>query len=248
MQCTTTDQLIELRDQTRAIAESEYPRLCDVVRALISIARPDALLGDDIFGGKRLPSKRQKEAAAEFLDQLKKIAGDKPFHEGATIAPPFDISSTSIEFHQWQYSYPVAMGEITKTVKVLSPFKWVVSFAETGPPALRDAIAKGTGTTRLAVHNLALNMAVMRNETLRRILGDLRLSVETVNSSEFGSLPLTCIGLALPAQRPPDELILKMTRLSGRDDTEELVDLDYLNAVRDPFLERVQQRLKSVAI
>jgi hypothetical protein len=67
----------------------------------------------------------------------------------------------------------------------------------------------------------------------------------TLRWSEFGELPLTCVTCSVPTTCPPGEANLESTDVSGRDVFEEIVDVDTIQNLRDPFRESLVELIKS---
>jgi len=77
------------------------------------------------------------------------------------------------------------------------------------------------------------------------ILEALRFSLSTTRLPEFGELPVTRISSPVLTVRPPDEVILESTEISGRDAFEEVVDVEAMLNMTDPLKDRLVQLVKN---
>ena len=76
------------------------------------------------------------------------------------------------------------------------------------------------------------------------ILSAMRPKTEKeFHAREFGKLPVLSIHCTLGSFRPADELILAATRFSGVPAFIELMDLDAIEKLRDPFQKQIEELL-----
>jgi hypothetical protein len=76
---------------------------------------------------------------------------------------------------------------------------------------------------------------VDRQTPLTNIFKALRYKLSVTTQPEFGGLPLTCVSAPIFTVRPPDEVIIETTELTGSDAFEEVIDLEGLATLRDPM-------------
>jgi hypothetical protein len=79
---------------------------------------------------------------------------------------------------------------------------------------------------------------------LQQILADLRFEVSTTTREGLGKLPLVTISSHLPSVRPPDELLLQITKFSGVAAFIEVIERDPLANLRDPLREELERILQ----
>ena len=77
------------------------------------------------------------------------------------------------------------------------------------------------------------------------MLDALHFSLSSTRMPEFGELPITSIASSVPTLRPPDEVIIESTLMTGRDVFEEVVDVDGIRNLHDPFKERLVELIES---
>jgi len=110
---------------------------------------------------------------------------------------------------------------------VSAPLTWFVTYAGFPLSRLRALIADPNRSRdelqRVLTHHLLIHVVLERKAGLRALLEALNFSVKTETMPEFGELPLTLITSAVKTERPPDEVILESTDLSGVDASEEIV-------------------------
>jgi hypothetical protein len=67
----------------------------------------------------------------------------------------------------------------------------------------------------------------------------LHFPLTTTTATATGTLPITRIGLAVGTSLPPDDVILESAALTGMDAFEEVIDFEDLEALGDPFRDRL---------
>jgi hypothetical protein len=85
------------------------------------------------------------------------------------------------------------------------------------------------------LHYVTLKCQVDRQTPLTNIFKALRYKLSVTTQPEFGGLPLTCVSAPIFTVRPPDEVIIETTELTGSDAFEEVIDLEGLATLRDPM-------------
>jgi hypothetical protein len=89
-----------------------------------------------------------------------------------------------------------------------------------------------------------LHVVITRQAGLTRILEVLHFPVTAGRLPGFGELPITFIASVVSTVRPPDDVIIESTEISGSDTFEEVINLDELVKRRDPFRERLIELVK----
>src|SRR5262245_39784972 len=122
----TFEQLVELREQTEAIAHLLQQQLTAYLETLRPLLVPRRLLGrytgvkEDVTGADR--------AFAQLQDTYKQLTG-KPF-----ILPPeleerwLANIDARLELYPWEYPHEAKSERETKTVTITSPVRWVLAF------------------------------------------------------------------------------------------------------------------------
>jgi hypothetical protein len=77
------------------------------------------------------------------------------------------------------------------------------------------------------------------------MLGALHYNLSSVRMPEFGELPITCIASSVPTIRPPDDVVLESVEISGQNAFEEVVDVEGIVNIQDPFKEQLMNLIKT---
>src|SRR5262249_21128992 len=139
----------------------------------------------------------------------------------------------------------------SKTVTVTTPLKWVLSYGGFGPKRLKDLVAQRSQTTttadleQMVLHQLLLHIVTAKQASVTKVLEALHFPLSSGRLPGCGEWPITFIAAALPTVRPPDEVIIESTEISGMDAFEEVIDLDGIAKLRDPVVERVREIAKN---
>jgi hypothetical protein len=80
-----------------------------------------------------------------------------------------------------------------------------------------------------------LHVVLARQTGVANLLEALRFPLSTGKRPEFGELPVPYISSVLTTVRPPDEVIIESTEISGTNSFEEVVNLENLLQFGDPW-------------
>ena len=75
----------------------------------------------------------------------------------------------------------------------------------------------------------------------------LRFPVVTEKLPGLGELPVTCISSSVRTVRPPDDVLIESTEISGLNAFEEVVNAEDIVKMQDPFRERLLDVIKANA-
>jgi len=95
------------------------------------------------------------------------------------------------------------------------------------------------------VPNLPSSHLVQRLKAKINPLEGRHYHISTAKLRGYGELPFTCLTASVPTVRPPDDVIIQNTEISGMDAFEEVVNPDELAALKDPFRERLMELVKA---
>jgi hypothetical protein len=246
-----TRKLLVLRKLTRAVAELLRGQLQDYLTTLTPLLRPKTVLGEYVG-----PPTKDKDNVAgadkafkELQAQYDGLAAAKSYGLPRGLNPPLASLSTTLELTPLEYAHPVSTGAETKTVTVSTPLQWVVSYGGFTPKRLRETLAArdrmSADLQQVVLHALMLHAVVTRQSGVTRLLEALHFPMQTVRRPEFGDLPLVCVVAAVSTTRPPDEVLLESTELSGMNVFEEVVNAEDVLTLRDPLRERLLELVKS---
>jgi hypothetical protein len=165
------------------------------------------------------------------------IARKRPYDLGIGLTPPLPINTSALEIQPFDYPHVARSERQSKRVMVTAPLTWIVTYAGFSLARLRALVADPNRSReelqRVLTHHLLLHVVLERKSGLRALLGALNFPVKTETVAEFGELPLTIITSAVKTERPPDDVILESTDLSGVDATEEIVRVTNVAAMTD---------------
>lgn len=236
-------KLVQLRKATRTVADTLRTQLKEYLSTLMPLFRPKAALGDFVAGGPKESPANADKALAEIQSLFARVASDKPFNLDPELAAPLEISHTPLEIQTYEYTYTAEGPSGNKTVKVISPLKWVLSYPGYSLNALRELIAQRNpaeeALRRFAIHGAVLHYMMFRQPVLPKMFEALRFPINAGQLPEFGNFPVVSIFSAVPTIRPSDEVIIDSTEISGTSLFEEVVDPDAVNLVRDPLREQL---------
>ena len=248
----STQRLLALRKATRSIADFLRIQMQTYLSALAPVMRPAALLGHYVQGGTKDISKDAIKTFQELESHYGAVASAKPFGLLKELRTPFEVSGSALELSSVEYNYPARTNGQSKAVAITSPFKWVLSHSDFNPPRLRQLLTDrnrtDTETSRFVLHYCLLQLVLSKQAAVGQMLEALHFAVSVGHLAEFGELPVVTVASTVPTVRPPDDVIIQNTEISGRDAFEELVDVAGLLAMGDPFKERLLELLKSGGI
>jgi hypothetical protein len=248
----STQRMLVLRRSTRAISELLHAQLREYLSALGPLLRPRSVLGDYVQGGTREGSKSSEKALQELQSTYRTVANSKPFNLPIELRIPLHIASSSLEITPAEYTYAAKSGEHSKSIIVTSPFRWLLTYAGFSLRQLKGLLADQNrtdeDTSQFILHYATLSVALSLQPALRQVFEALHFPVSSGRSPEFGELPFTYVSSAVPTVRPPDEVLIESTELSGRDVFEEVVDLNAVVAMRDPGKDRLLDLIKSQGV
>ena len=166
------------------------------------------------------------------------IAKKRPYDLGLGLTPPLPINTSALEVFPLEYPHVARSEKQSKRVMVTAPLTWIVTYAGFSPSRLRSLVADPNRSRdelqRVLTHHLLLHVVLERKTGLAGLLKALNFPVRTERFPEFGDLPLTVVTSALRTERPPDDVILESTDLSGVDATEEIVRVANVAGMADP--------------
>lgn len=238
-------RLLVLRKLTKAVSEHFEQQLTGHLSNLAPLLNPRALLGDHIRGTAKGAVKDADKVYQELRKLYQPIATSKPFSLPADLGSPLDIYGAQPAITPSEYHYTAQTGDGgTKEITVTAPLKWVLSYKGLGPRRLRELIATQAsgGDAELlgcVLHYLVMHVIGSRETGLRPLLQALRYPLSSGRADEFGSLPLTYVSCAVSTMRPPDDIIVQSTEISGTSSFEEVVNLQDIAELADPLKTRL---------
>jgi hypothetical protein len=245
----TTQRLLALRKLTRAIADLLRGMLREHLTTLSPLLRPTNVLGEYVHGHTRGAVKGAEKAFRELQALYETTAATKPFGVPRELKSPIELLSSTPEITPMEYVHVATGNGESKTITVTSPLKWVLSYSGFGPGRLRDILAGRAGNTvelpQFLLHTLVVHIVMKKQPGLMNIFELLRFPACAERFPGFGELPVTCLSSAISTVRPPDDVIIESTEISGMDVFEEIVNLEDIKNLQDPIQARLLDLLKS---
>jgi hypothetical protein len=245
----TIQRLLVLRKLTRAVADLLRGQLKEYVTTLTPLLRPRAVFGEHIQSTREtVPG--QDKALADLQNTYKSLANTKQFNLPKELKTPLELLSASPELSPTVYAYDAKTDTETKPIKITSPLKWVLNYSGFAPQRLQELIAGqgvivGDELQQGVIHQLVMQVTASRQAGLAPLLGALRFPVSFGRLNELGDLPVTFISSVISTLRPPDQVIIESTEISGMPLFEEIVNIEDIVQLRDPIKDRLIEIVKS---
>lgn len=246
-----TQQLLVLRRTTRAIADHLRNEMVGHLTTLAPLLRPPLVFGDFVRGGARILQRGPEAAFKELIALYQAIAPKPPFNLELEAKAPLDLDGRSLEMLPVQYAHQAQAGARRKTIAITSPLRWMLGYADSGIEALRALVADPNRDRvelqRVLLHVLALHVVATRQTGLARVLEALHLPLSAGRLPDLGEVPVTYVSSIVPTVRPPDEVLIENTEISGTDSFQEVADVGAIEVLRDPFREVLVEIVRSHA-
>jgi len=238
-------QLAHLREVSQKISQFLHKTLTGYLTPFSSLMAPSKILGEHLeaFTRERIPGADKSYA---LLEKQYTLLCRDVFRLPHKLRSPVPAIKSNLEVYPWEYLYQIE-DDPAKTITISSPVSWVVSYDY--PYTLSSLLkAKLAGekpqpdeTKQLIINSLVMKMSFERAAGIQQILDDLRFPLSVATSTVSGDLPYFVVNAAVESFRPQDELIQTVIQLSGRPVFEELVDLDRIDSIHDPLVERIKE-------
>ena len=238
-------RLLVLRKLTRAVSEHLREQLNEYLSTLAPLLRPKSTLGDYIHTSIKESARGADLAFKDFQALYEQIAPQKPFNLSKPLQPPIDIVSSTMELLPVSYLYDAQSGNDTKQVTVTQPLRWLVHYSGYTPDRLKELLRDRNRSAELLheflLHYFVIHSVMTRQTGVTSILERLHFKVSTGHVPEFGDLPLVYISSEISTVRPPDDVIVESTEISGMPVFEEIVNTDDIMQMRDPLKESLKE-------
>ncbi|HTU99748.1 MAG TPA: hypothetical protein VMF13_04365 [Luteitalea sp.] len=235
--------LLVLRKVTRAIAETVRAQMVEYLTVLSPLLRPKLVLGDYVHGGAKESAPRSEKAYKDVQAMYAQVAAARPFLLPADLTPPLTFTGVGVDITPVDYPHVIGTGAGARTITVRSPLTWVLSYSGFGPSRLGELLnARQRASLDLQQHVLSyvLMRAVIQNSPgLPQMFEALQFPLTVTTMPSSGELPITRIGVAISTSLPADDVILESAALTGVDAFEEVISVDDLRGLREPFKERL---------
>jgi hypothetical protein len=244
----TTQRVLALRKLTRAMADLLRGQAKDYLTTIGPLFRPRSILGGYTESNPRETVPGAEKAFKELKALHEAVAATKPFGLPKELNPPIDLTSSSLEVTPFEYSHS-AQGSIAKTVSVTGPLRWVLSYTGFTPRRFKELLAERNRNDQqvqeFLLHYLVLHVMITRQSGLKKLFEALHFPLSTGKLPELGELPITFLSGPVSTVRPPDNVIIESTELSGADAFEEVINLEDIAKLRNPFKDQLEGLVKS---
>jgi len=236
-------RLLALRKLTRAMADYLRGQMKEYLSTLSPLFRPKSVLGNYVEGGAYEVSRTGEKAFKELQETYQALAQSKLYKLPPDFKTPLEIINPQLEMTPVEYTHVASDGGESKTIVVTSPLKWALTYSGFSPARLRELIANknraGDALQQFVLHYLMMNTVVTKQAGLSQMLDALHFPLSIERLKEFGDLPVTYITAAISTTRPPDDVLIESTEVSGMNVFEEVVNTEDVERLRDPLKERL---------
>jgi hypothetical protein len=235
--------LLALRKLTRAITDAVRVQMTEYLKTLTPLLRPQVVLGEYVQGGQKEPTRKADKAFKDLLAVYESVAPAKPFYLQRELNPPLDFPRVGLEITPLDYVHNAQDGANTRKIKVRCPLTWVLTYTDFPPTRLQELLdSKGRDASelqRFVLSYLVLHLLTTQDKPLMQMFDALHFPITTAKSPQFGELPITRIGIPVRTIRPSDAVVIESAELTGMDAFEEVVNVDDVKNLGDPFKERL---------
>jgi hypothetical protein len=239
-----TKRLLALRKLTRSVADLLRGELREYLATLSPLLWPRMVFGSQLDGVGARESVRGAEANFKELQTLyETLAGGKPYNLPKELKAPVTVLSVAPELAPVEYLHQAKDGAMSKNITVTSPLRWVLSYGGYGAKRLPEVLETRAGTKEVAevvLHVLLLHFVLTRQPGIVRILEGLRFPVSSGRLPGLGELPVMFVSALVQTIRPPDDVLIENTEVSGTDAFEEVVDGKAVAALADPLRQKLE--------
>lgn len=235
--------LLALRKLTRAITEALRVEMTGYLATLTPLLLPANVLGDYVQGGSKELARKAEKAFKQLQTLHDSVAPAKPFNLSRELSPPLSLSTEGLEITPFDYSHVASADGASRTIQVRAPLTWTLSYSGYGPSRLQELLNTKMRSSeelqKFILSYIALHVVMTHQTGVTQLLDAVHFPVTTVKVPEFGDLPITRIGPRVTTSRPADTVIIESAELTGMDAFEEVIRLDDLSSLKEPFKERL---------
>lgn len=244
----TMAELLRFRGITKTVGGVLRAKLQSHLQTMAPLFRPKRLLGAAISGPSTESPPDAERNLAELRTRYERVAPKCGLPRG--LESPLPSIRVELTIHPWETPVTIASPHGPHRIRMASPTQWLLAYAGTYEPMqiLESARVRSDraepGLREFVLNALVLDLLLERLPGLRDLLGALRFPPEIVPVPELGDLGVVRLGSPVPSVRPKDELVLEAAELSGFPTFEEIVDVDAVRQIGDPFREQLVAGLR----
>lgn len=234
--------LLVLRKVTRAVADAARTQLTEYLTTLTPLLQPQGVFGDYIQSAQRDTALKAEQAFKELKSVYDTVAPPRPLNLRRELSPPFSFSNVSLEITPFDYVHAAQTDSGARNITVRAPLTWTLTYAGFGPSRFQEVLDQkthGEELQKFIVSYLLINLVAKYRPGVTHMLEGLHFPITTTTVPEFGALPVTRIGIGIPTLRPSDDVVVESAELTGMDAFEEVVSVDDIARLPDPFKTRL---------
>jgi hypothetical protein len=229
----------KLRQNTDKITSLLDKRLKGHLDILGPLFVPRKLLGAYVKSTNMEDMPGSDKAFAELQEQYAAICS-KPFGLARKLTPPLSPISSKLDAARFKYSLKTGQSG-DKTTTITAATRWIISYRTDCPYTRLNAMLTGEEThqpddmKQSLIDHITLVVFLKHFPALTQLFQDLRYEVETIKLEELGRLPVVLLKAPMQSFLPPEDFIVQVTQLSGIPAFQEILDLDAVENMLDPF-------------
>jgi hypothetical protein len=245
-----TQRLLALRKLTRATADLLRGQAKDYLATLAPLFRPRSILGGYTETNPKETVPGAERAFKELQALHETVAAAKPFGLPKELNPPIELTSSNLEITPFEYTHSAQVeGGAAKPVVITGPLRWVLNYTGFSPRRFKEILAERNRNTiqvlEFLLHYLVLDIVISRQPGLKKLFETLHFPLSSGKLPEFGDLPIAFLSCPVSTVRPPDNVIIESTDLSGTDAFEEVISLEDIAKLRNPFKDQLEELVKA---
>ncbi|HEU0122213.1 MAG TPA: hypothetical protein VFQ91_16910 [Bryobacteraceae bacterium] len=233
------DNYADLRDVSRQFCTSLQTQASGYLETVRQLFRPAAVFGPFLIGSHKDAPRDAAVAYGQFKAFFAEVAAAKPLSLDPSLPDALEVTFGTPILNVVSYPHEITTRTGPKTISVVSPMRWVLSFPEY-PLAkfleLMSAPKRSADDLRpFVVHYAALHFVVSRNPRIQALFEALRFPLQSEKVAPFGDFPFLVLRPPAGTVRPPDDVIAQVCKYSGSDVVEEIIDQDQWTNLVDPI-------------
>jgi len=248
----STQRLLALRKLTRSVSELLRDQMRNYLSTLSPLFRPRNVLGNYAGSGAYEASRTGEKAFRDLQELYQSLAQSKLYRLPTELKTPLEVINPQLEMTPVEYTHVAASDGESKSILITSPLRWVLTYGGFGPGRLREVISSDQRSSdqlqQFVLHYLMMHTVVSRQPGVSAIMEALHFPLSIERSAAFGDLPITYVASSISTVRPPDELLIESTEISGMNAFEEIVQLEDVDKLRDPLKDQLLEITRSFAI
>ena len=243
------DNLIKLRKLTQLVSEHLNNKLLQHLQTLKPLFNPTIVFGEYIRGQNKATVATASSDFNALKEDYHSLIKSKPYLKLPAVGNQLDVFSSSVEIDSFKYQHLAEKNGHKKTITISSPMKWVISYKNLGINVLNNLVGGqeidgGVDLKECVLHYLVLN-SIVRKSGLKNILEDLQFPINCTEMPQFGKLPVTYLSCPVSTKLPSDDILIDTTEISGTAAFEEVIDVDSIIKMKDPFKNRLLEIVES---